>query len=171
MRKASFQFPQINRALIMCARVSGRTYICMYVCACTHKSSREVLLGWGAWTAMSAVCEGISDHAVPADFTRMCGCLWEGETDRSRETRTDRQTKRDTEGRRQSGDVLWFTVPPPKPEAAAAISVASPRHSRVRMTRGWKWQPAPDPTRQTWFQAATSWLHATVMSRNVDKLF
>lgn len=114
-----------------------RMYV--YVWTCMQMSACDGLLGWGGWMVMSVGFKGISYRALSQFYVHMWMSLRGGRqinVERQREKYNDWETE---------DDVLWFTVPPPQTEATATIDVASARHSRMRMTRGWKWlQIQPD---------------------------
>lgn len=116
MRKASFHFPQINKALAMCVRARMR--------ACPSQSPCEGLLGRGGWTAMSVVSAGMSNRASPQFNAHMRILARWRETD-----------KRGERGKMAGEDaLLWFTVPPPAPKPQPQSM------SQVLVTVVWGWQ-------------------------------
>lgn len=87
---------------------------------------------------------------------------------RGKETKVGRQREEETERVRQRMKCCdsWFLLPNwSHSRKRCRKPLSQPCEDDKRM------EVAPDSTRQAWFQAAISWLHETVMLRNVDKLF
>lgn len=134
MRKAFFQFLQINRVFMVRLCICGRVHICARecLCACTSQSARGFWVGW----VNDDDC-GFRRNFEPCLATDSCKCACVDASARTRDrqnaaTERERQTERDGD-RRGQGDVPWFTVPPPKkPQPQSML--------QALVTAVWGWQ-------------------------------
>ena len=142
MRKALFSVPSNKQGL---CNVGVRV--------CMHKSVWERLLGWDGWM-MTVVFKGILRLFLATNSCK-CACVdvsaRGGERQTERQTTAGRETAREKDRREMSCDSRFLIL-----KCLSHSWCCKPLSRSFEDDGRWKWQAAPDSTRQTWFRAATS---------------